>query len=115
MPTTSEEKRPFTRYAQVHFQLQGQSCNLTIFKALQGKGAGELFLPFKDYTSGTETYGAGRYLDIKIPADNQIDIDFNLAYNPYCAYSDEYSCPLPPKENFLKVRILAGEQVYKKH
>jgi hypothetical protein len=72
-----------------------------------------LFIPFKDLTNGRESYGGGRYIDIKNPAGKSAIIDFNLAYNPSCAYgSDKYSCPIPPKENFLQVKIKAGEKTY---
>ena len=78
-----------------------------------GPTRGTLFLAFADVTSARETYGAGRYLDIKkIPGATSIELDFNKAYNPYCAYNENYTCPLPPKENFLKVAILAGEKNY---
>jgi hypothetical protein len=72
-----------------------------------------LFLAFGDETSARETYGAGRYLDVKkVPGSSTITLDFNLAYNPYCAYSDGFSCPLPPKENLLSIAINAGEKTY---
>ena len=67
-------------------------------------------MPFRDGTSGRETYGAGRHLDIRVEANGSYVLDFNFAYNPYCAYSDAYSCPLPPAENWLPVRIEAGER-----
>jgi uncharacterized protein (DUF1684 family) len=70
-----------------------------------------LFVPFSDGTSGHESYGAGRYLDIRAESDGSHVLDINLAYNPYCAYSEAYSCPLPPAENWLPVRIEAGERV----
>ena len=69
-----------------------------------------LFIPFRDGTSRMETYGGGRYLDLRIPKGKTILVDFNLAYNPYCAYSHRYSCPIPPEINTLNVRILAGEK-----
>src|SRR3989475_2614754 len=72
----------------------------------------ELFIPFRDETSGKESYGAARYLDIEEEPDDSYMIDFNYAYNPYCAYSEDYVCPLPPKENWLEVRITAGEMNY---
>ena len=72
-------------------------------------GPDMLFVPFRDGTSGRETYGAGRYLDIRVEADDRNVLGF-FAYNPYCAYSDSYSCPLPPAENWLPVRIEAGER-----
>ena len=79
-----------------------------------------LFVPFKDATNGAETYGGGRYIDVKTPKGNKVILDFNLAYNPSCAYgSDRYSCPIPPKKNFLKIPIKAGEKNFeyfgKKH
>ena len=78
-----------------------------------GPMKGKLFLAFGDETSGAETYGAGRYLDItKTPGSNTIILDFNQAYNPYCAYSNSFSCPLPPPENLLRVAIRAGEKTY---
>jgi uncharacterized protein (DUF1684 family) len=72
-----------------------------------------LFLAFGDKTSALETYGAGRYLDVtKTPGSRTIKLDFNLAYNPYCAYDNTYSCPLPPAENLLEVAVKAGEKTY---
>ncbi len=86
-----------------------------IYSDPQGGG---FFLPFKDATSGRETYGAGRYLDSHRPGLQQLEggrfeIDFNYAYNPYCAYNENYRCPLPPAENWLKVPIHAGEKNFK--
>ena len=69
-----------------------------------------LFIPFRDGTSRIETYGGGRYLDVRIPDGKELLIDFNLAYNPYCAYSHRYSCPIPPVVNTLDVKIIAGEK-----
>jgi uncharacterized protein (DUF1684 family) len=77
----------------------------------QGSG-GELFIPYMDATSGNSTYGAGRYLEAAIPTENEIILDFNLAYNPYCAYVDGFSCPFPPKANILDIAIEAGEKTY---
>lgn len=71
-----------------------------------------LFVPFTDKTSGTETYGGGRYLDLEIPDGDTITIDFNYAYNPYCAYTNGYSCPIPKPESRLPISILAGEKAY---
>ena len=73
----------------------------------------DLFLAFADETSAVDTYGAGRYLDVKkVPGSNTIVLDFNQAYNPYCAYVDKFSCPLPLPENLLKLAIRAGEKIY---
>jgi len=71
-----------------------------------------LFIPFRDTTSGKESYGAARYLDLPVEHDDEYVVDFNYAYNPYCAYSEDYVCPLPPQENWLKVPIRAGEKKY---
>jgi len=77
---------------------------------LAGSRGDALFVPFKDATNGPETYGAGRYLDLEPLDDGSYDLDFNLAYAPFCAYSPSYSCPLPPRENWLTARITAGER-----
>jgi uncharacterized protein (DUF1684 family) len=71
-----------------------------------------LFIPFRDATSGKESYGAARYLDLEVEHNDEYAVDFNYAYNPYCAYSEDYVCPLPPQENWLKVPIRAGEKSY---
>lgn len=110
METSTGETRPFRRWGRFPFTIDGQAASLTIYS--DGHG---LFLPFRDATNGRETYGAGRYLDSHRPgleqvAANKIRVDFNFAYNPYCAYQTNYSCPLPPRENWLKVPIYAGEK-----
>lgn len=79
-----------------------------------------LFLPFTDQTNNKETYGGGRYIDLNVNdiRNNHLEIDFNKAYNPYCAYSDGYRCPIPPEENDLPISIIVGEKLYtgeKKH
>lgn len=101
------------RYLNVgHFDLKTPSGDLRI-QAYQGPGHG-LFIPFRDSTSGKETYGAGRYLDIHhaAPVEPHV-LDFNLAYNPFCAYNDAFSCPFPPTANWLQLPIPAGEKTYK--
>ena len=75
-----------------------------------GAESGELFVPFRDATSGSGSYGAGRYLDLEPEDDGTYALDFNLAYNPWCAYAPQYSCPLPPRENWLTFAINAGEK-----
>ncbi len=90
-----------------HFEVDGEPVSL----ALYDTGHPGYFLPFRDRTSGSETYGAGRYLDIEPSDDGTATIDFNEAYNPFCAYNDAYACPLPPPENWLQVRIEAGERL----
>lgn len=107
--STGDEQRYF-RIGTVQFEVEGQPATLAIYESADGE---DLFLPFRDATSGKETYGAGRYLEpITLDEDNLL-LDFNLAYNPYCAYSPDFSCPLPPIENWLKVPIRAGEKNYK--
>ena len=73
-----------------------------------------LFLPFMDDTNGEQTYAGGRYIDLRIPEGNTLKIDFNKAYNPYCAYNEKYSCPIVPRENYLDVAVKAGVKVFKK-
>ena len=100
----------YLKFAQANFKIKGQKYSLLILKAL-GFG-GQYLTAFVDETSGRSTYGGGRYLDISIGKSDKIEIDFNKAYNPYCAYFDDFLCPLPPRENFLKVAIEAGEKNY---
>lgn len=83
------------------------------FKAADDPVAQALFVPFVDETSGKETYGSGRYLDLEQARGDDYVLDFNMAYNPYCAYNDDYVCPIPPRENKLPIEIRAGEKTYK--
>jgi uncharacterized protein len=108
METTKRQVQNYHRYGLVHFQVDGKATQVTLYAA---EHAHELFLPFRDATSGKETYGAGRYLDLHAHGD-EIVIDFNYAYNPYCAYNPDWNCPLPPAENWLKVPIRAGEKTF---
>ncbi len=113
METSTGEVRPYRRWGRFSFTVAGEEAALTIYSDGQG-----FFLPFKDATNGKETYGAGRYLDNHRPgleqiSDNKIRVNFNFAYNPYCAYSPAYSCPLPPAENWAKVPVRAGEKNFK--
>lgn len=108
MPTSTGRLRPAHRAGVLRFELDGAPHQLTAY-TFDG-GAGEsLFVPFLDGTSGTETYGAGRYLDIEPEEDGTYTLDFNLAYHPSCVYDLKFSCPLTPAENRLPVRIEAGE------
>ncbi|WP_436517750.1 DUF1684 domain-containing protein [Ekhidna sp. To15] len=100
----------YLKFAIVNFKIKGQACSLLILKAL-GFG-NQYLLAFGDDTSGDSTYGGGRYLDVVIGKSNLVTLDFNKAYNPYCAYFDDYTCPLPPVENLLNVPIEAGEKNY---
>lgn len=114
LSTSDGKEQNYLEYAFAEFSLDGKENRLLILELMEtGPNRGKLFLAFADETSGQETYGAGRYLDLKkVPAASTVILDFNLAYNPYCAYNDSYSCPFPPKENLLKVPILAGEKNY---
>ncbi len=109
MPTSIGTQDVFLRYGYFEFQLEGKTYTLQVYKSSHGES---LFVPFRDGTTGKESYGAGRYLDIEERSSDTYTIDFNLAYNPYCAYSDSYSCPLPPRENWLSLEIRAGEKNY---
>jgi uncharacterized protein len=115
LTTSTSEQTRYLEYAWATFELDGKENRLLILEVMEmGPNRGKLFLAFADDTSAGETYGGGRYLDLKkIPAATSIELDFNKAYNPYCAYNDGYSCPLPPTENILKVAILAGEKTFK--
>lgn len=110
--TTGTRTPEYVKYGEAHFELDGKKLVLNLYRniALSQKEEykNHLFIPFKDLTSGDETYGGGRYMDSQIPEGKYIFIDFNKAYNPYCAYSSRYSCPIPPKENHLEVEIKAG-------
>jgi uncharacterized protein (DUF1684 family) len=108
MQTTKGEEQVYRRFGIVRFQVDGQPTQVTLFAS---DGSHEIFLPFRDATSGKETYGAGRYLDLQA-RDDEVVIDFNYAYNPYCAYNPDWNCPLPPAENWLKVPIRAGEKAF---
>ncbi len=100
----------YLKFANVEFKINGIECSLLVLKAL-GFG-NQYLLAFGDETSGNATYGGGRYLDIVIGKSDQVELDFNKTYNPYCAYFDDFTCPLPPRENLLDVAIEAGEKNY---
>lgn len=112
--TSDGKEQKYLEYAHATFTLEDVENKLVILEVMEmGPQRGKLFLAFADETSGKETYGGGRYLDIKkVPAATSVVLDFNRAYNPYCAYNDSYSCPFPPAENILKVAIRAGEMSY---
>jgi hypothetical protein len=107
MQTSTGDIQTYTRYGKIRFEVDGQPAELTIYADRHG-----FFLPFVDNQAGKETYGAGRYLEPEVLGNGKMRIDFNLAYNPYCAYNDLYSCPLTPFENRVKVAIKAGEKVF---
>jgi uncharacterized protein len=114
LPTSDGKTKRYMEYAYAEFKLEETTHRLLILEVIDmGPTRGTLFLAFGDETSARETYGAGRYLDVKKPrGQNTITLDFNEAYNPYCAYNDSYSCPLPPQENLLSIAINAGEKNY---
>lgn len=107
MKTSAGKDRAYLKFGTLNFDLSEQNHNLILFKSV-GKNV-HYFLPFTDETSGNLSYGGGRYLDIETnEVKPKMVIDFNKAYNPYCAYVDGYSCPIPPKENHVSVKIEAG-------
>jgi len=118
MPTYDGTSNPYKRYAILSFTIDGQKLQLTAYQSAalfeNPKYANYLFLPFVDQTNGQSTYGGGRYIELDASQikDGKIKIDFNKAYNPYCAYSSGYRCPQPPSENSLPIAILAGEKKY---
>ncbi len=121
MQTTTDRLPLYRKYGIAHATLDGQKFELSIYQS-QGLMSNleyedYLFLPFNDLTNGNNSYGGGRFIDLKLPTEgsNKIIIDFNKAYNPYCAYNSKYSCPIPPKENNLKIEIPAGVKAFGEH
>ena len=114
LATSTGRPEKYLRWGQASFILDKREYKLTLFRAAVGPDT-TLFVPFADRTNGAATYGAGRYLDAPLPApdDTEILLDFNTAYNPYCAYNAAYTCPLPPAENRLNVALPAGEKTFK--
>ena len=112
IPTSDGQLRPAHRAGTLTFEVDGEPHRLTAY-VLDGSRGDQLFVPFLDLTSGRETYGAGRYLDLEPEENDTYLLDFNLAYHPYCVYADTYSCPLTPAENRLPIRIGAGERLAK--
>lgn len=112
MKTTTARTPEYVKYGEVHFEIDGKSYRLNVYRNIEltKKEAykDDLFLPFRDATNGEESYEGGRFIDLKVPQGQWITIDFNTAYNPYCAYNHNYSCPIVPSENNLEVAIKAG-------
>lgn len=104
--TVSGEAKTYIRVGRISFEADGQPVTLSVFQDVK---SGKYFIPFRDGTAGNETYAVGRYLDPKATPNGTLVVDFNLAYNPMCAYNSGWACPIPPFENMTKVRILAGE------
>jgi uncharacterized protein (DUF1684 family) len=115
--TSTERLAEYVKYGEAHFELDGKEQILNLYRDPSGYESGStiLFVPFTDLTSGDGSYGGGRYLEFSIPEKDSFILDFNKAFNPYCVYSDRYSCPIPPRENDLFVRIEAGVKDYDKH
>lgn len=120
LPTSSGKTKSYQEYGKASFELDGKPYTLTLYQSLdlikQKEYQNYLFLPFRDATNEKETYGGGKYLDLKIPKGNTIVLDFNQSYHPYCAYNAyDYNCPIVPEENKLPVEIRAGvmyEDIY---
>lgn len=112
LPHSHDRTKPYRVYGYATFKLNEKPYKLTLLEAVNKKTGYDKFIliPFGDKTNGNETYGGGRYIDITIPEGNKAIIDFNMAYNPYCAYSAQYTCPIPPKENILDVEIKSGQK-----
>ncbi|WP_339870023.1 DUF1684 domain-containing protein [uncultured Algoriphagus sp.] len=112
MKTTANSIKDYDIYGIATFTLDGKEYQLNIYQShqlrTQEKYIDYLFLPFTDQSNGAETYGGGRYMDLRIPTGTTIELDFNKAYNPFCAYATGYACPIPPKENDISVAINAG-------
>jgi uncharacterized protein (DUF1684 family) len=107
MQTSTGDIQKYLRWGKINFEVKGEPAELTVYVSPGGHG---YFLPFTDATTGKETYAAGRYVEIEPAPDGKLIVDFNMAYNPYCAYNDQWSCPMVPPENRLKVAIEAGEK-----
>lgn len=112
MKTSSARIADYDIFGIAEFELNGKKYAMNIYQSHRLRESDEykdyLFMPFTDETNGKDTYGGGRYIDLSIPEGDMIVIDFNKAYNPYCAYSNQYSCPIPPRENDMNTRVEAG-------
>ena len=109
MATSTGDQQEYWHVGQVRFAVKEEEAVLQVYVSVEG---GEYFIPFVDGTAPAETYGAGRYLEPEDLGDGRLHVDFNLAYNPYCAYNDRWSCPLPPRQNRISVNIEAGEKKF---
>ena len=118
MPTTTDRLSRERQYGTLHFELMGRTFSLEVYQSpdlMMTEGFEDyLFLPFTDLTNGSETYHGGRYIDLRIPASDSILLDFNRAYNPFCAYNAEFSCPIVPEVNHLELPVRAGVMAYRK-
>ena len=107
LPTSTGDVGTYVRYGRLTFTVDATDVRLTLYANHHG-----FFLPFADALAGTETYGAGRYLDPEPLGDGRFLLDFNRAYNPYCAYNEQWSCPITPRENRIAVPIRSGEKLF---
>ena len=107
--TSTGDVATYQKWGRFSVEIEGQKAELTIFRDLQ---RGDLFLPFVDSTSGSETYSVGRYVEMESSHDGKVLVNFNHAYNPYCAYNENWNCPMPPLENRINVPIHAGEKSF---
>ena len=110
IPTTDGLTKSFVRAGRIGFDVDGEPVALTVFR--DGE-RGSFFIPFRDASAGEETYEVGRYLEPQSRPDGALDVDFNYAYNPFCAYGEGWSCPIPPEENVLGIVIPAGERAFR--
>tara|TARA_B100000945_G_C20306462_1_gene560591 strand:+ start:398 stop:997 length:600 start_codon:yes stop_codon:yes gene_type:complete len=111
LKTFDNKEVNYLKFAIAKMKLKGEKINLILFKELNDKN-NNVFLMFNDQTNGDQTYSGGRYIDLNFKNSKRIEIDFNKAYNPYCEYDIKYTCPIPPKENKISIKILAGEKKY---
>ena len=109
--TSKGSRQLFNRVGYFDLTIEGNTVRVHAYQSAECDDP-SLFVPFRDLTSGKESYGSARYLDMRVEHDDEYAVDFNYAYNPYCAYSEDYVCPLPPQENWLKVAVRAGEKKY---
>jgi len=114
MPTNTSRTTEEILYGTLKFNLKGETHILEVYQNSELEMDGMLFLPFSDKTNAITTYIGGRYLDLKVPESTPIVLDFNKAYNPYCAYNRKYSCPLVPKANSLTIKVEAGVKAFEK-
>ncbi len=113
IPSTTGEQLKYIPFAYADFELNNSEQRVILYQDWEEKDPNKLSLMFADETSARETYGGGRYVDVQYRNTNAVTIDFNNAYNPYCHFNAEYSCPIPPRENMLEIAIAAGEKLYK--
>lgn len=119
MKTTTDRVSDERIYGVLSFKLKGKTFELNVYQGkelMTTEGYEDyLFLPFLDETNGESTYGGGRYIDLRIPEGDTITVDFNSAYNPLCTYNEKFSCPIVPRQNYLRTKVEAGVKAFKKH